>query len=136
MLRAKHLCHVLRFEFLLAFAFLILAPSLACGQSFTATVVDVKDGDTIEIQRADGSERTIRFHGVDTPETGQPYGREATDYVVGRALKKTVTIRVVDEDRYGRLAAQVEMENGTDLNAQLVRRRLAWWYEDYASRGS
>lgn len=35
----------------------------------TATVVDVVDGDTIDVEFADGSRETVRLLGIDTPET-------------------------------------------------------------------
>jgi len=34
----------------------------------TATVVDVVDGDTLDVRFADGSEERVRLLGVDTPE--------------------------------------------------------------------
>lgn len=40
----------------------------APAQNVTVTVVDVVDGDTIEVRYANGSTETVRFLGVDTPE--------------------------------------------------------------------
>jgi micrococcal nuclease len=42
------------------------APDVADGT--TATVVDVVDGDTVDVRYADGSTDTVRLLGVDTPE--------------------------------------------------------------------
>lgn len=35
------------------------------GQTFSARVVDVTDGDTFDVKRSAGGEVTIRLHGVD-----------------------------------------------------------------------
>lgn len=40
-------------------------------------VVGVVDGDTIKVL-LDGSEHSIRLHGIDAPESGQEYGQRAT----------------------------------------------------------
>ena len=39
------------------------------GESVTVTVTRVIDGDTMEIEYANGTEKTVRLLGVDTPET-------------------------------------------------------------------
>ena len=39
------------------------------GESVTVTVTRVIDGDTMEIEYANGTEETVRLLGVDTPET-------------------------------------------------------------------
>jgi endonuclease YncB( thermonuclease family) len=48
------------------------------GQSFTGQVVEVTDGDTYDVRRSIGGAVTIRLHGVDAPESSQPYGTVAT----------------------------------------------------------
>ncbi|WP_136689607.1 thermonuclease family protein [Halorhabdus amylolytica] len=44
------------------------ATTLPSGDSWTVTVVDVIDGDTMEIEYTNGTRETIRLLGVDTPE--------------------------------------------------------------------
>jgi micrococcal nuclease len=104
-----------------------------------AKVTDVVDGDTIEVELADGSEEDVRYIGIDTPESVKP------DTPVQCAAKKAstvnerlvggrgVTLRFDAErrDDYGRLLAYVYVPgggaNGRPLfvNAELVRRGLA-----------
>jgi len=64
---------------------LILFSSLAFAKSQTlqATVMQVKDGDTVTVIPADGGQGFIcRLYGIDAPETakkgksGQPYGEQ------------------------------------------------------------
>jgi micrococcal nuclease len=96
-----------------------------------ATVISVTDGDTIRVS-LDGRPFSVRYIGVDTPETVdpsrpvEPYGRAATEanrrLVEGRAvlLEKDVS----ETDRFGRLLRYVYVETSAGLvmvNAELVR---------------
>jgi endonuclease YncB( thermonuclease family) len=46
------------------------------------TVTKIVDGDTIDVQLSSGPIR-VRLHGVDTPERGQPWGKESTGALTG-----------------------------------------------------
>jgi len=109
---------------------LLLMAAPATAQTFTGEVVGVKDGDTVEIMRG-GRAVTVRLHGIDTPESGQPFGTRAKQYTATQVFGEQATVRVVDTDRYGRLVGVVT-NGGAELNASLVRVGLAWWYERYA----
>jgi len=79
-----------------------------------ATVTDVADGDTLELN---GKEK-VRLIGVNTPETVkpntevQPYGNEASEYTKKHLQGKKVFVEVDVEptDRYGRTLAYVYTE--------------------------
>jgi len=100
-------------------------------QSFA--VVEVIDGDTLDIAATDGDKPVtrIRLIGVDTPETKHPtigkmyYGPEATDFSKQQAEGKTVTVLLDavsnERDRYGRLLAYVVLPDGKTLNEELIR---------------
>jgi endonuclease YncB( thermonuclease family) len=45
--------------------------------TITGKVVSVADGDTITVLDATKKQHKIRFHGIDTPETKQPFGSRA-----------------------------------------------------------
>lgn len=121
----------------LLFAALLLAfaPSsfaqVEPGQSFTARVVDITDGDTFDVKRSAGGEVTIRLHGVDAPESAQSYGRKATRRARRYIGGKSVRVSVEDVGRYGRAVARITVQGG-DLGAMLIRDGLAWHYEQYA----
>jgi micrococcal nuclease len=104
----------------------------------TARVTDVIDGDTIEVEIADGSEEDVRYIGIDTPETvkpGEPVecgGPRAHDLnerlVAGRAV--TLRFDAEQRDRYGRLLAYVYLPAGPAgrplfVNAELIRKGVA-----------
>jgi len=103
----------------------------------TARVTHVVDGDTIDVDLSDGSDETVRYIGIDTPETvkpgtpvqcGGPRAHEVNDRLV---YGKTVTLRFDAERRdvYGRLLAYVYLPRAGGrplfVNAELARRGLA-----------
>ncbi len=85
-------------------------------------VASVIDGDTIRM--ADGSR--VRYLCIDTPERGEPYYEEATEFnrelVAGRAVKLERGLR--DVDQYGRLLRYVYVGD-VFVNAELVSAGLA-----------
>lgn len=110
--------------------FLLVIP--ASGQSFTGLVEEIKDGDTMTVRRG-GETVTIHLHGIDAPELSQSFGTKAAAYLREQVEGERVRVRVRDRDQFGRLVARV-IRNGTDVNQQLLRAGLAWyywWYVDY-----
>jgi formylglycine-generating enzyme required for sulfatase activity/endonuclease YncB( thermonuclease family) len=93
-----------------------------------ARVVDVVDGDTIKVE-IDGETYTLRYIGIDTPETVQPgkpvewMGLEATAANLALVGGKAVYLEkdVSETDRLGRLLRYVYLADGTLVNAELVR---------------
>jgi micrococcal nuclease len=105
----------------------------------SARVTHVVDGDTIDVELADGSDETVRYIGIDTPETvkpgtpvqcGGPRAHDVNERLVGG---RVVSLRFDAERRdvYGRLLAYVyvpaDPPGGRPLfvNAELARRGLA-----------
>ena len=96
------------------------------------TVVRVVDGDTLLL---DGDER-VRLIGIDTPETVDPrrpvqyFGKEAAAFTRRMAEGKRVRLDYDQErtDRYGRTLAYVFLEDGTFLNAEIIRQGYAHAY--------
>jgi endonuclease YncB( thermonuclease family) len=127
-----------RFQLLLATIILCGAVPLSAaqaqaqpGQTFMARAVEVTDGDTYDVRRSAGGEVTIRLHGVDAPESAQPYGTAATRAARRYIGGKEVRVAVEEIGRYGRAVARVEAEGG-DLGAMLIGDGLAWHYRQYA----
>ena len=95
-------------------------------RSGSARVVNVIDGDTIDVDWAGRRER-VRLLGVDTPETVDPdrpvgcYGPEAAAFTSRRLQGRTVRLRFDRQprDRYGRLLAYVEVD-GRRFNDELL----------------
>jgi micrococcal nuclease len=94
------------------------------AQTWKAKVVRVADGDSIEVKK--GSQRyRVRLFGIDSPEYGQPGGREAGRFTRGMVMGRTVTMRTLDKDRYGRIVALVWSKDRL-VNRELVRSGWAW----------
>jgi len=106
----------------------------------TFTVVNVVDGDTIDINIPDSNQThtRVRLWGVDTPETKEPnvpvqyFGPEATDSTTKLALAKLVTVYLDtpnctrDKEEYNRLLAYVQLPDGRFLNEVLVSEGFAY----------
>ena len=92
----------------------------------TARVIEVIDGDTIAVELAGGREESVRYIGVDTPEStsGRPlecFGHEAAHRNERLVGGEVVGLRYGPErrDAYGRLLAYV-YARGRLVNARLV----------------
>lgn len=96
-------------------------------------VVRVIDGDTIEVCCIGWKRESVRYIGINTPETQHPakgveaYGKEAAGANLKLVAGKTVHLEfdVQRRDQYGRLLAYVYLEDGTFVNAWLVEHGYA-----------
>lgn len=119
---------------------LLLPLLLSCAPSppapVVAHVVRAGDGDTIDVTIAGRRER-VRLLGVDTPELGD--SDPALRSLAKQAHRFTATtlvgadVRLVpggpdDRDKYGRLLRYVELSDGSDFNARLLREGFACAY--------
>lgn len=131
------------------------------GDARQATVTRVIDGDTVEVEFANGEEDTVRLIGVDTPETslgdvspdeyeGIPdtqaaqdhlynWGQEASQYATSELEGKEVRI-VTDPDgdrrgSFGRLLAYVYVDE-TNFNLALLENGYARVYDSTFSLSS
>jgi micrococcal nuclease len=117
---------------LLTALLLVTSTANAADAVLSGTVTRVIDGDTIDVQLASGPIR-VRLHGVDTPERGQPWGKEASAALSTLVLTKVVDLEPFEQDRYDRLIANVFVAK-LDVNAELVRKGHAWAYRAYLTR--
>jgi len=100
-------------------------------------VTRVVDGDTIIV----GAGERVRLIGVDTPETKHPnkpveyYGREATRFTRKMVQGKRVRLEfdqanyyLGHKDKYRRTLAYVFLQDGTFLNAEIIKRGYGFAY--------
>ncbi len=100
-------------------------------------VVFIVDGDTLVVETPAGEEK-IRLIGIDTPETANSpqgeecYGAEASAFARGLLTGKKVVLSLDEtqgeRDRYERLLAYVEMDDGRDIGEVLIREGYAFEY--------
>jgi endonuclease YncB( thermonuclease family) len=108
-------------------AVLVCVIVLAARQEdFSGQVVTVVDGDTIGVLR-DGREVFVRLDGIDAPESGQPFGPQAKQFMSDAALNRIVVVSGSEIDRSGRLIARVTA-NGRDLSLAAVEAGFAWQF--------
>ena len=101
------------------------------------TVRRVVDGDTIVLE----NKERVRLIGVDTPETKHPrkaveyYGKEATAFTKKMIQGKRVRLEfdqanahIGHKDRYRRTLAYVFLEDGTFLNAEIIKQGYGFAY--------
>ncbi|WP_332870142.1 thermonuclease family protein [Roseovarius salinarum] len=99
--------------------------------------IEVVDGDTLRVAGT-----TVRLHGIDAPEAGQPCRRPAsgarfdcgawvTDELRARFGGRAARCRARGQDRYGRTIASCTVD-GTDIARWLVTEGLAFAYRRYS----
>ena len=85
--------------------------------------------------------------GVDTPETVHPnkavqcFGKDAKEFTRGMVERRSIRLALDEsnatrdhKDRYGRTLAYVYFDDGTMLNAELIRRGYAHAYTRFPFR--
>ena len=110
---------------LLLFVLCLACSSAAQQGTQWRRVVRVVDGDTLLLDRKE----RVRLIGVDTPETVDPrrpvqrFGKEASDFTKRMVEGKKVRLEYDQDrkDRFGRTLAYVYLEDGTFLNAEIVK---------------
>jgi micrococcal nuclease len=94
-------------------------------------VVSVIDGDTIKV-RLNNSIDKVRFSHINCPEKGEPYYKEAKEFVKSYIQGKTVFIKTNGRDKYSRLLGEV-FYKGENINLLLVSNGLAKHYKRFSS---
>jgi len=107
------------------------AAAVRTPAGFTGKVVGVHDGDTFTILH-DGKAKKVRVNGIDCPEIGQPFGKNAKQYASGLIFGRVVTVAVFGRDRYGRTIGDAVLADGRILSKEMVRAGLAWQYRQYS----
>lgn len=128
---------------ILAISFYAFADSGNASANGERKVVRVVDGDRLILSP---NER-VRLIGVDTPETKHPkkpiecFGREATEFTTRIAAGKMVSLRLDEvnavvghKDKYGRTLGYVYLEDGTFLNAEIIRQGFGHAYTRFPFR--
>lgn len=113
----------------------IVSAGFVSAASFSGRVIKVSDGDTIHVMNNNVAEK-VRLDGIDSPESGQAYGRQAKEFTADMVAGKVVTVEVKDTDRYGRTVGEVFCLDGRSLNRAIVQAGYAWWFKKYSNDAS
>ena len=117
------------------FLILLCCPILLFATEFSARVIRVVDGDSVNVLRLpEKKELKLRLYGIDAPEWKQAYGKESKDALKGLLGPNTeISVKVLDKDRYGRLICELHLDNkAISVNEWMVSEGNAWHYIKYA----
>jgi endonuclease YncB( thermonuclease family) len=103
----------------------------AMGQTISGRVVGVSDGDSLTLLVEGNRQIKVRLEGIDAPEGGQEFSRNAKAGLSHLVFGKDVTLEVTGTDRYERTLGVVHV-GGVNANLALVRQGLAWHYKKYS----
>lgn len=103
-------------------------------------VTEFVDGDTIKVDM-NGNTETIRFIGVDTPETHDPrkvvqcFGVAAANFTKNLIGHHSVRLEAdptdTNRDRYNRLLRYVYLPSGTLVNAEIIKQGYGFAYTGF-----
>ncbi len=111
--------------------FLALLPHLAAADTLTGRVVKVTDGDTVHVLDSAEDRHKIRLQGIDAPEKKQAFGTRSKEHLSHLVAGQTVEVDWNKRDRYKRIVGKI-VHQGQDINLEMVRAGMAWWYRKYA----
>ena len=109
---------------------LLFAAPGAWADELTGQVVSITDGDTLRVL-VDQREVVIRLDQIDAPEKRQPFGQQSRQSLADLTFQKSARVVTHGQDRYGRTIGTIFIDD-QDVNAEQVRRGMAWVYLRYA----
>lgn len=110
----------------------LLLSGISQVSAWDGKVVGVSDGDTITVMH-DGRGERLRIYGVDSPESGQDFGKRAKHFTSNQVFGGIVTVEPIEKDRYGRTVSMVVYGNGQNLSGELIKAGFAWVYRKYCT---
>lgn len=94
-------------------------------------VVAINDGDTLEMIQ-NGKKIRVRLAYIDSPEKGQAFGNKSRQYLADLCFGKIVQLQHEGLDQYKRILGIVYLEDGTNINKEMIKAGMAWCYTQYA----
>ena len=85
----------------------LLLTLTASAFEFTGKVVGVTDGDTITVLAEGNKQHKVRLQHIDCPESRQPFGSKAKQFLSQKVFGKSVTVKWDEMDRYKRILGNV-----------------------------
>lgn len=110
---------------------LLVALALPVHADVVGRVVSVADGDTVTVLV--GREQVkVRLVEIDAPERAQAFGNRSKESLSDMCFGKDAQVAEKGMDRYGRTLGRVSCDQ-VDVNAEQVRRGMAWVYDKYVT---
>ena len=104
------------------------------NQTFSAKVIGISDGDTMEVLFRDKPIK-IRLGHIDAPEKRgtQPFGNNSKKALSDLCFGKIVTVQSEKYDRYKRLIVVIITDKNKNVNKEMLRLGMAWHYKKYSN---
>lgn len=109
------------------------APDLK-KRTFTARVIRIMDGDTMEILYQQIPTK-VRLAHIDCPEKRgrQPFGNNAKKALSDLCFGQNITVYAEKYDRYRRLIAVVLNNKKQVVNQEMIKQGMGWHFKKYSS---
>ena len=107
-------------------------PTDLVNKRVSAQVVGVIDGDTVDILIPPARRLRVRLHGVDAPESGEPFSQQARVFTRVLIFSRDVQVTGKDVDTYGRLVARVVVD-GADASEAIIAAGVGCTFRRYVS---
>lgn len=121
-------------KLILPFLLLLVAMTIGAGPEKTrpVKVIGISDGDTFTVLEGKTSLR-VRLDAIDAPEKGMPYAKTSKKFLSDLCFGKTVKLKPIKTDRYGRTVARAALPDGRDISTEMIRAGYAWHYKKYSN---
>ncbi len=110
--------------------------ALAGLSRFSAKIVSITDGDTVDVLSQGDLTYAVRLEGIDASEHDQPFGSQSTEHLTEILSGKNVTLECENERSYGRLICRILLPNREDACLDQVKAGMAWHYKQYEDEQS
>lgn len=98
---------------------------------FTAKVIRIVDGDTIEVLFHE-LPIMIRLAHIDCPEKKQAFGNKAKQALSDFCFGQEIEFDFIEKDRNGRYICVIYNSEGVNLNQEMIRLGMAWHFKKYS----
>lgn len=94
-------------------------------------VISIVDGDTYDVRVDNKINYRIRMEGIDAPEKGMPYYKQAKQYLSVLIFNKTVSIDTSKRDRNKRVISYTWIDGGGEAGAEMLKAGMVWHFKKY-----
>lgn len=102
-------------------------------KQYSARVIKVSDGDTLQVRDQHGAKQRVRLAFIDAPEMQQASGQDSKRQLSRLVDGQQILVHVVDIDQYKRHVGLVWLAE-QDINASQLASGMAWQYASIAKK--
>ena len=103
-------------------------PALA----WTGKVLDVRDGDFLKVSHPEKGVLGIMLYGIDAPDKGQPFFKQAKEFLQDKVEGQVVTVQEFVTDQ--KVITAVIVHDGVNINEKTLQEGYGWVYKKYCGQ--